>query len=764
MTSKKKHLFNFMLLCLVLIGFCLIPQTVKAGNSDFVIEDGVLTKYTGSGGVVVIPNSVIKIGSCAFSNCSSLTNVTIPNGITEIKSCAFSNCSSLTNVIIPNSITEIGMSAFSGTPWLDNKRNERTDHLVIVNNILIDGITATGSISIPNGVVEIGDGAFLACNNLTNISIPDSVTEIGQMAFQYCINLTEVQLPNNLQKIKSTSFSCCKSLTNIKLPNSLVEIQYGAFGDCINLTNIEIPNGVTEIGDYAFSCCNKLKSIVFPENVKHIGKGSIRGCENLESVTILNKEVSLSQEDDGEFNCIFGSKTGYDTQGWYFRTTVTLKGYSGSTAEEMVTKIKQYLPSSQKEKITFVALDSIADTETATPTPTSSTVTTPSDNTMTPEIKELYRKKILSEYSHFAREVAFMDITGDGIEDCMFRESGYADIWSYSNGSIEKIWGDNGCVDTYYSQYNITKLVYENEYNFEDSNIEKEEAYYRFQNNKQELLCKKIQYTDYSTEFFVQGKKVDKETYNNYISTFGDGSLASYESYLSIGKHLGMTLAEPTLTLKIGEKHTLELMVDDRTPKWTSSNTKIATISQKGTITPKKAGTCTITAQIGEEKATCKLTVSKKVNKQAVTKLCNEFTDFCLEYQHLMKNKTSVWKKGSKITFDFSKNKNRKIAIKYNINCALGEKQTTVSKRLFGKTTSKVKNVFSGEWAELIPKMNVKKITSKGNEKYQIDTTIYYYDTIKKKQIKVGTATFTISVNSKSSYGYVVNKLTLKKK
>jgi len=39
---------------------------------DFVIKDGVLEKYQGSGGAVVIPDSVTSIGVRAFEGCSSL--------------------------------------------------------------------------------------------------------------------------------------------------------------------------------------------------------------------------------------------------------------------------------------------------------------------------------------------------------------------------------------------------------------------------------------------------------------------------------------------------------------------------------------------------------------------------------------------------------------------------------------------------------------------------------------------------------------------
>ena len=51
---------------------------------DFVIKKGVLTKYTGNGGDVVIPKGVTAIGEYAFGGCTGLTSVVIPDSVTSI--------------------------------------------------------------------------------------------------------------------------------------------------------------------------------------------------------------------------------------------------------------------------------------------------------------------------------------------------------------------------------------------------------------------------------------------------------------------------------------------------------------------------------------------------------------------------------------------------------------------------------------------------------------------------------------------------------
>lgn len=84
----------------------------------FIIEHGVLQRYNGPGGDVVIPYGVISIGKSAFRNCRHLTGVTIPEGVRSIGDSAFSMCSGLTSVTIPKQVTSIWDAVFWGCDGL----------------------------------------------------------------------------------------------------------------------------------------------------------------------------------------------------------------------------------------------------------------------------------------------------------------------------------------------------------------------------------------------------------------------------------------------------------------------------------------------------------------------------------------------------------------------------------------------------------------------------------------------------------------------
>ncbi len=229
--------------------------------SDFIINNGVLTKYTGAGGDVIIPEEVTCIGDKAFSFCTGLTSITIPGSIEKIGYCAFHRCSALTSVVISLGVMEIGNAAFECCTGLSN-------------------------VIVPQSIKKIGNQAFCFCSKLSNVIIQNGVTEIGKEAFEYCAGLSSIEIPESVEKIGSKAFDGCASLTSITIPDRVTTIENGTFQGCAGLTSLVISPSVTMIGDRAFFGCTRLTNVSIPEHVTKIGDSAFFQCSSLVDVSI----------------------------------------------------------------------------------------------------------------------------------------------------------------------------------------------------------------------------------------------------------------------------------------------------------------------------------------------------------------------------------------------------------------------------------------------------------------------------------------------
>ena len=164
-----------------------------------------------------------------------------------------------------------------------------------------------------DGVTSIGKGAFSDCENLTSIIIPNSVTSIGDFAFFGVTDLTSITIPDSVTSIGHHAFYACDNLTSIKVPDGVTSIGYYTFGRCFSLTNITLPNSVTSIGDYAFSDCDELTSIIIPDGVTAIGRNAFEGCSSLSSITIPDSVTSIGDDAFTSWNKlkIYGVKGSY---------------------------------------------------------------------------------------------------------------------------------------------------------------------------------------------------------------------------------------------------------------------------------------------------------------------------------------------------------------------------------------------------------------------------------------------------------------------
>lgn len=136
--------------------------------SDFLINDGVLLKYHGPGGDVVIPEGVTGICGGAFHSCSKLTGISFPAGVTEIGNYAFVGCNCLT------------------------------------------------SVTFPEGIKVIGESAFAECTSLTKMVIPETVVKIDNYAFANCTNLQTIVFEGNKVALTAAAIFGCANLTNVQ--------------------------------------------------------------------------------------------------------------------------------------------------------------------------------------------------------------------------------------------------------------------------------------------------------------------------------------------------------------------------------------------------------------------------------------------------------------------------------------------------------------------------------------------------------------------
>lgn len=251
------------------------PMPEKPSARGLIITDqGELQKYEGEEERVVIPEGVIKIGVWAFRNNQKIRTVTLPASLREIDSGAFSY-SSLEAISIPEGVSVIDCDTFQYCKKLTTVR--LPDNLRAIQSGAFSGCTALSEIELPSALREVDfwgtrptfsgtgirrlvipDGmtfvsrAFSGMNKLESVSLPDSVVSIGEGAFRDCSNLKEIRFSKNLRVIGDGAFAHCNNLEEVLLPEGLLEIGKDAFAGCKGLNHIELPDSLLGMGPRAF--------------------------------------------------------------------------------------------------------------------------------------------------------------------------------------------------------------------------------------------------------------------------------------------------------------------------------------------------------------------------------------------------------------------------------------------------------------------------------------------------------------------------------
>ena len=285
-----------------------VPYNYTTNNNTITI-----TGYTGSGGAVVIPNTinflpVASIGESAFQQRGGLSSVTMPDSVTNIGLSAFLGCPELTSVTIPGSVANIGISAFYNCVSLTNATI--ANGVSGIGELTFAYCTSLASVTIPGSVDSIGNYAFYNCVRLTNATIASGVSGIGVETFAYCASLGSVTIPGSVTNIGGSAFSRCTSLANVTVGANVASIGDSAFYDCTSLTNITMSASLTSIGDYAFGGCSCLPSITIPAGVSNIGEAAFSAILNVGAFGVLGRCASLTAINVDAQNSFYSSSNG----------------------------------------------------------------------------------------------------------------------------------------------------------------------------------------------------------------------------------------------------------------------------------------------------------------------------------------------------------------------------------------------------------------------------------------------------------------------
>lgn len=283
----------------------LLPAVVQAQFS-YTTNNGMITitAYTGSDGVVNIPNTidglpVTSIGTNAFAYAHNLNSVTIGNSVTNIGRSAFIYCTNLTSVTIPNSVLSIGGYAFQGCKSLAGVLiPSSVTNIGSLGNSPFANCTSLTAITVDasNPVFSSVEGVMLNKSETTltqypvgkagTYTLPNSVTNIGVYAFEGCAKMTSVTMPESVLRIGFYAFYSCATLTNITIGNSVISIGMNAFEFCTSLTSVTIGTNVTNIGASAFESCTNLSFVTIPKSVISIGPQAFYQCSILTGIEV----------------------------------------------------------------------------------------------------------------------------------------------------------------------------------------------------------------------------------------------------------------------------------------------------------------------------------------------------------------------------------------------------------------------------------------------------------------------------------------------
>ena len=163
---------------------------------------------------------IIRSGTIAIASYAFNWHYYLYNG--ELYTNKYSHEKNIAKLLIPDSVIAIGSEAFSDNTAI---------HDIIVSHKLeyigqkaFSGCRKMMDFNLPSTVKYIETEAFDGCwNAFKELTIPASVRHIGSHAFRNCLTLEKVIFLEPIEKIGSGIFESCERLSSIVVPKGCLE-------------------------------------------------------------------------------------------------------------------------------------------------------------------------------------------------------------------------------------------------------------------------------------------------------------------------------------------------------------------------------------------------------------------------------------------------------------------------------------------------------------------------------------------------------------
>ena len=254
---------------------------------------------------LVIPNSVTEIGFSIIGHCGSIKRLVIGKGL---KTIGYINLTSDdSQSLVYNEIVKAYNNGSQGDcPKLeeiivdpDNEYFRSYDgdmYSKDMKTIVMVGKSTRGDVVVPSSVTNMYDGIW-SRTEITSLTLPDGISNLGRQMCSSCYNLTEVNIPSGCKYVPNECFIYCTSLPRIELPAGVEIIDGLAFGYCESLREIKIPNSCTKIGYMAFKGCQRFTHVTLPSRLEYYGPSFLNGCKAITEITIpATVDIDLTKE------------------------------------------------------------------------------------------------------------------------------------------------------------------------------------------------------------------------------------------------------------------------------------------------------------------------------------------------------------------------------------------------------------------------------------------------------------------------------------